>query len=73
MSTSGDLAIKRLFEYDEKSFKRCDLLIKAEDHGQPPKSSLANVQINIIDIDNKDPQFTYQLYNATLNHNSLAV
>jgi|LakMenEpi03Aug12_release.lakeMendotaPanAssembly.Ray.scaffolds.fasta_scaffold3694330_1 hypothetical protein len=45
-------------------------MILIKDHGLPPKSALAYVEIDIIDTDDKEPIFTKTVYNGFISHNS---
>ncbi len=71
LTTRSDIAITKLVQYDV--FSKCNLTIRATDHGQPQLSSLVTIEIDIIDIDDKDPIFSSSFYKAHIARNSLPV
>lgn len=71
LTTKSDLAVRKLIKFDD--FNKCRLLIKVEDHGYPQLSSETAVEINIVDIDDKDPLFSSNLYSGSIRRNSLPV
>jgi hypothetical protein len=68
LTTRSDLAVRQLIEYDK--LQHCELTIRAHDHGYPQLSSRTTVQIRIVDIDNKDPIFTRNMYAGYIKRNS---
>ncbi len=68
LTTRSDLAVRQLIEYDK--LQHCELTIRAHDHGYPQLSSRTTVQIRIVDIDNKDPVFTRNMYAGYIKRNS---
>jgi hypothetical protein len=71
LTTKSDIAITKLVQYDV--FSKCNLTIRATDHGHPQLSSLVTIEIDIIDIDDKDPVFSSNFYKGYIARNSLPV
>ena len=71
LTTKSDIAVTKPIQYDV--FSKCNLTIKATDHGQPQLSSLVTIEIEIIDIDDKDPVFTSSFYKGFVARNSPVV
>ncbi|KHN75881.1 Protocadherin-16 [Toxocara canis] len=57
---TGELALSASLDYE--TTRRYDLVIKARDHGIPPRSSNITVTVNVVDINDNAPQFDVQLY-----------
>ena len=65
------MAVTQQIHYDD--FAQCNLTVQVEDHGVPKLSSTTTSQINIVDVDDKDPQFSSKYYSGLINRNSLPV
>lgn len=69
LTTKSDIAIAKLIQYD--IFPKCFLTIRVQDHGTPQLSTSTTIEINIIDIDDKDPIFTRNYYTGIIKRNSI--
>jgi len=68
LTTRSDLAVRKLVEYD--AFSECDLIVKVQDHGYPQLSSTTVVRVSVVDVDDKDPVFTENIYHGIIRRNS---
>jgi len=71
LTTRSDLAMRKLVEYN--SFSECNLTVKVKDHGYPQLSSTTVVRVSVVDVDDKDPVFTENIYHGTIKRNSQPV
>ncbi|XP_043925784.1 putative protocadherin beta-18 [Protopterus annectens] len=54
---NGNVYARSIFDYEKQ--RDFDILIKARDHGNPPLSSTATVQVSIVDQNDNPPMFLY--------------
>ncbi|XP_060518393.1 protocadherin-like wing polarity protein stan [Cylas formicarius] len=60
----GDLVLKKNLDYEMvKSF---NVTLRAQDHGDPPKSTDTVLRIYILDSDDQNPRFLDERYTATI-------
>ena len=61
-SDSGDLILKR--PIDRETYQELTFPLVARDNGEPPTSSMVNVTIYILDVNDNRPEFLPQFYNT---------
>nr|XP_022918947.1 protocadherin Fat 4 [Onthophagus taurus]XP_022918948.1 protocadherin Fat 4 [Onthophagus taurus] len=65
----GTLVLKQSLDFEK--LKKFTVRIKAEDHGQPPKSAETTLTVNVIDADDQNPKFLDERYFAHLQDSAL--
>ena len=74
---TGSITLTRKLSFDDG--QEYELTVKANDHGNPPKSSSAKLKVTVIDINDNAPVFTdditnFDLYeNVTINSNIFTI
>ena len=53
-------------ELDHEAMAGYVLIVRAQDHGDPPLSNTAYVQINVTDINDSPPVFAQSVYSAKI-------
>ncbi|XP_073463897.1 protocadherin Fat 1 isoform X4 [Aquarana catesbeiana] len=64
-SSSGLIAIAKPLDYEHLHVY--SFLVRAVDSGIPPLSSIASVNVNVIDLNDNPPEFTQQVYEARIS------
>lgn len=65
----------RLFltgQLDREKVNRYDLRVKAVDAGQPPRTGVVTVEIDVADVNDNGPRFASAIYEATLDSDAPA-
>ncbi|KAI1730571.1 cadherin-99C [Ditylenchus destructor] len=52
---------------DFESIQAFELEVLAEDNGKPPLSSRAKIHVQVLDVDDLDPQFDFEFYTANVS------
>ncbi|KAB0797967.1 hypothetical protein PPYR_08960 [Photinus pyralis] len=60
----GTLVLRKPLDYE--SLRTFDVGIRAQDHGDPPKSSDTTLTVYVVDADDQNPRFLDDRYSATL-------
>lgn len=57
----------RSFDYEE--LNRLEFTVRAQDHGHPPRFSLAKVVVDVVDVNDESPVFVRSFYHFELSEN----
>lgn len=60
----GTLVLRKPLDYE--TLKQFDVKIRAQDHGEPPKSSDTTLTVHVVDADDQNPKFLDDRYTAIL-------
>ncbi len=66
---TGDIIVKD--ELDRESTGGYALSVTATDHGRPPMSDTADIELTIEDVNDNDPVFKQEIYNARVPEDAL--
>ena len=69
-STTG--VITPLVQLDYETQNRYDFLVRAIDTGNPRLTSVASVQVNVLDLDDSLPRFVDAIYEGYITENQIA-
>lgn len=65
----GTLVLKRALDYE--TLKDFDVKIRAQDHGEPPKSTDTTLTVHVVDADDQNPKFLDGGYTALVPDSAL--
>ncbi|KAK3099557.1 hypothetical protein FSP39_006219 [Pinctada imbricata] len=70
ITNSGKILTQR--SLDREEYDHYDLQVVAEDHGNLPRSAVANVTVYVDDVNDNSPKFERPSYHQTLNNPTLS-
>ncbi|KRT79191.1 Cadherin [Oryctes borbonicus] len=65
----GTLVLKKPLDYE--TLKHFDVKIRAQDHGEPPKSTDTTLTVHVVDADDQNPKFLDDRYMAVVSDSAL--
>lgn len=65
----GTLVLKKPLDYE--TLKHFDVKIRAQDHGEPPKSTDTTLTVHVVDADDQNPKFLDDRYMAIVADSAL--
>lgn len=63
----GTLVLKKPLDFE--SLRSFDVKIRAQDHGEPPKTTDTVLTVHVVDADDQNPRFLDERYTAVLTEN----